>query len=233
MRHVLCFSTSFLAGPVDRVLNSSSDMKQQVAKNVMMRNELNVTTSMSVPRRRALQLLCSTALMLPLNAVTASGSFANERRSLEYPELRGLDEKPDNLPPFRSVDGVQIQDVSVGNENSTAVSSATQVSVKYVLRRSNGYFIDASYGFDRFETFQFRPGGGSVIRGFDIGVDGMHEGGRRRFVVPPQLGYVSGTAKQDPGPIPPDFGARRSLSAHSREALIFEVAVVRVRPVEG
>lgn len=230
MRHALCFSTSFLAGPLERAINSS-EVKQQVAKNVMQ-NECNNVTSMSVPRRRALQLLCSTVLMLPLNALAASGS-ASERRSLEYPELRGLDEQPDNLPPFRSVNGVQIQDVSVGNENSTAVSLGTQVSIKYVLRRSNGYFIDASYGFDRFETFQFRPGGGSVIRGFDIGVEGMHEGGRRRFVVPPQLGYVSGTAKQDPGPIPPDFGARRSLSAHSREALIFEVAVVRVRPVEG
>lgn len=164
-----------------------------------------------------------------LRALALSPIFPlKSRGALEYPELHGLDEKPDELPPFRNVKGVKIQDVYLGN--GKRIDEGSQVSIKYVMRRSNGYFIDASYGFDRFETYSFRPGKGQVVQGFEIGVDGMFEGGRRRFVIPPALGYVKGTGKQDPGPIPPDFGARRSLSAHSREPIIFEVLVVKVKP---
>lgn len=153
--------------------------------------------------------------------------------ALEYPELRGLDETPDDLPAFRMVDGVRVQDVSAGDVSSLAVGPSTLASVRYVLRRSNGYFIDASYGFDRFDTYAFRPGSGQVTRGFDTAVAGMHEGGRRRFVIPPDLGYVVGTRKGDPGPIPPDFGARRALAAHCKEPLVFEVVVVRVRSLDA
>lgn len=148
---------------------------------------------------------------------------------LDYPELHGLDEKQDNLPPFHDVNGVKIQEVMLGT--GPLITPGAKVSIQYVLRRSNGYFIDASYGFDRFETFPFRFGRGQVIAGFEIGVDGMREGGRRRFVVPPSLGYVHGAGKKDAGPIPPDYGARRSIASHAREPLIFEVLVVRVKPV--
>lgn len=155
--------------------------------------------------------------------------MANAAQStLDFPELRGLDEKPDSLPPFRDVDGVKVQEIIVGK--GAEVVDGSQVSVKYVLRRSNGYFIDASYGFDRFETYTFRAHSGDVIRGFDIALAGMREGGRKRFVVPPSLGYVAGTKQNNPGPIPPEFGPRRALASHVREPLIFEVVVVRVKP---
>lgn len=121
-----------------------------------------------------------------------------------------------------------IQEISTGTGRDT-VESGVLVSVKYVLRRSNGYFIDASYGFDRFETFNFRAGSGQVIDGFEKGLSGMRVGSRRRFVVPPTLGYVQGVGKGKAGPTPPDFGARRSLTSHKSEPLIFEVQVVRIR----
>jgi peptidylprolyl isomerase len=49
--------------------------------------------------------------------------------------------------------------------------------------------FDASW--DRGDTFSFRLGAGQVIGGWDQGVVGMKVGGRRRLVIPPQLGYGS------------------------------------------
>jgi len=39
------------------------------------------------------------------------------------------------------------------------------------------------------QAFDFVLGQGQVIRGWDQGVAGMHVGGRRRIVIPPELGY--------------------------------------------
>ena len=52
---------------------------------------------------------------------------------------------------------------------------------------SSGAQFDASW--DRGQTFQFTLGAGMVIRGWDEGVAGMKVGGRRKLVIPPELGY--------------------------------------------
>lgn len=186
-------------------------------KGLVYQGPTSLFAKESMTRRAMLCALVTSALSVPLASLAG----------LEYPELHGLDEKPDNLPIFRDVNGVKIQDVQEGS--GAEVKSGTKVSVKYVLRRSNGYFIDASYGFDRFEAYSFQADSGDVVAGFDIGVNGMREGGRRRFVIPPSLGYVTGTGTRNAGPVPPDFGARRSLSSHAREPLVFEVLVVKVK----
>jgi FKBP-type peptidyl-prolyl cis-trans isomerase len=61
--------------------------------------------------------------------------------------------------------------------------------------------------------FGFRIGAGRVIKGWDDGVPGMKEGGKRLLVIPQHLAYGE---REIPGKIPP----------HS--ALVFEVQLVQL-----
>ncbi len=50
-----------------------------------------------------------------------------------------------------------------------------------------GSKFDSSH--DHGDTFTFKVGAGQVIRGWDLGVEGMQVGGKRRLIIPPDLGY--------------------------------------------
>lgn len=52
--------------------------------------------------------------------------------------------------------GLKVQEIAAGDGEPVGPNSF--VSLHYVLRRANGYFVDASYGFDRFDTFDFKMG---------------------------------------------------------------------------
>lgn len=108
-------------------------------------------------------------------------------------------------PEVKSTDDV----VGKGAE---AVPFAT-VAVHYTGWLANGTKFDSSK--DRGEPFSFTLGGGQVIAGWDMGVEGMREGGKRTLVIPPELGY----GKRGAGDvIPPDA------------TLKFEVELISVTP---
>lgn len=80
-------------------------------------------------------------------------------------------------------------------EGEPAKSGST-VKVHYTGWLVNGYKFDSSR--DRGQPFAFPLGGGRVIRGWELGVQGMLPGEKRILIVPPGLGYGSRAA----GPIP-------------------------------
>lgn len=81
--------------------------------------------------------------------------------------------------------GLQYEDTQVG-EGAEAVSGKT-VSVHYTGTLENGNKFDSSL--DRGTPFEFVLGGGMVIKGWDEGVAGMKEGGKRTLVIPSNLAY--------------------------------------------
>ena len=67
------------------------------------------------------------------------------------------------------------------------VVKGSRVTVHYVGALQSGEQFDNSYA--KGEPYTFTVGGDTVIKGWDLGLIGMKEGGERVLVVPPQLAY--------------------------------------------
>ena len=112
-------------------------------------------------------------------------------------------------PTSMQNNGLIITDERVGS-GAEAVAGKT-ITVNYSGTFTNGTKFDSSY--DRGQPFTFALGAGQVIAGWDQGFAGMKVGGKRKIVVPPQLGYGPNTY----GPIP------------GNSTLIFEVELLDVK----
>lgn len=91
-------------------------------------------------------------------------------------------EIPSGAPPCKLV----IQDVHEGDGDQ--VKEGATVTVQYVgVSWSTGKEFDSSW--DRGEPATFPLA--NVIQGWQQGIPGMKEGGRRRLIIPPDLAYGS------------------------------------------
>lgn len=109
--------------------------------------------------------------------------------------------------------GLKYVDEVVGTGESP--SPGKIVSVHYTGWLENGTQFDSSRGPDRGQPLQFPIGLGKVIKGWDEGVMTMKVGGKRKLIIPPNLGY--GATGAGRGRIPPNA------------TLIFEVELLGVR----
>jgi FKBP-type peptidyl-prolyl cis-trans isomerase len=90
------------------------------------------------------------------------------------------------------------KDIIVGT--GTEAKTGASVAVNYVgALYSNGKVFDASW--KRNEPFTLTLGQGQVIPGWEKGIVGMHVGGRRELIIPPELGYGK---RGSPPNIPPN-----------------------------
>ena len=104
--------------------------------------------------------------------------------------------------------GIIYADVRQGN--GPEIKDGSRVNLQWVLRKSNGYFVDSSER-NQSVPFIFTVGDGSAIEGVNQGVVGMKEGGVRRILIPPALAYVQGLENGKPGPLPNGFGPRQQM----------------------
>lgn len=107
--------------------------------------------------------------------------------------------------------GVKIEILKEGA--GEAAKNGDRISVHYTGWLENGTKFDSSL--DRGQPFGFTLGAGQVIQGWDIGVEGMKVGEKRKLTIPANLAYGSSGAG---GVIPPDA------------TLIFEVELSDINP---
>ena len=117
-------------------------------------------------------------------------------------------------------DQVQAQDVAVGT--GTAAAPGTVVSVLYIGKLTDGTVFDSSASHGN-QPLKFQLGAQGLIPGFQIGVNGMKEGGERLVAIPPTLGYGQQDVKDQAGKV--------IIPASS--TLVFDIKLIKVEPASA
>ena len=102
------------------------------------------------------------------------------------------------LPRDERPNRLVTRDIAIGTGMQAGVGDVLEVNYVGALL-SDGTEFDASW--NRSQTFFVPIGMGAVIPGWDQGIVGMREGGRRVLITPPDLAYGSSGAGSS---IPPD-----------------------------
>ncbi|KAG0318736.1 peptidylprolyl isomerase fpr4 [Podila horticola] len=119
-------------------------------------------------------------------------------------EAKKKEEHKKTLP-----NGLTIEDVKAGE--GARAKSGKKIGMRYIGRLINGKVFDKNTGG---KPFSFNLGRGEVIKGWDLGIQGMQLGGERRLTIPPALAYGARGAPPD---IPPN------------STLVFEVKLVSLK----
>ena len=114
---------------------------------------------------------------------------------------------------------VQAQDVKVGTGKEATPNSI--VSVLYEGKFQDGTIFDSSAAHGN-QPLRFQLGAPGLIAGFQIGVNGMKEGGERLILVPPELGYGNQAVHENPQ------DPKSKIVIPANTPLIFDIKLVKV-----
>lgn len=161
-------------------------------------------------RRRAARVRNQRILLAVIILLLLAGAAYLVYTNLSRPQENTVSPLSDTTGLITSASGLRYQDLKTGS--GTEAKNGDTVSVHYTGWLEDGTKFDSSV--DRGQPFDFTLGAGMVIRGWDEGVAGMKVGGKRKLVIPPELGY--GTSGY-----PPVIPANATL--------IFEVELLQVK----
>jgi hypothetical protein len=140
----------------------------------------------------------------------ATGADAGNQTRPAGADLPGIDEidpaaPAAGIPPISgdaqvvtTDSGLRYIDIEVGT--GAAIENGQTATVNYTGWLTNGTQFDSSLNPGR-TPFQFPVGAQRVIAGWDEGVGSMNVGGKRRLIIPAELGY--GDRGSGSGSIPP------------------------------
>ena len=120
---------------------------------------------------------------------------AAEEKKEEAPAAE--EKKEEAMEEVTTASGLKYVDYKVGDGASP--TAGARVTVHYTGTLVDGSKFDSSV--DRGQPFVFPIGMGRVIKGWDEGVMSMKIGGKRKLIIPPELGYG---ARGAGGAIPPN-----------------------------
>merc|ERR1711892_760052 len=120
------------------------------------------------------------------------------KQEVKTPKLESKTPKEEAKTPKRTLKGgVVAEDIIEGTGPECKPGNMVGMYYEGRLKSTNKKFDGLQSG----KPFKFKLGSGQVIKGWDVGVLGMKEGGKRKLIIPPQLGYGAQGAAPD---IPPN-----------------------------
>ncbi|KAL0339350.1 UNVERIFIED_CONTAM: Peptidyl-prolyl cis-trans isomerase FKBP43 [Sesamum angustifolium] len=89
--------------------------------------------------------------------------------------------------------GLIIEEMLNGPRDGKVAAAGKKVKIYYTaMLKESGHIFDSNVGKS---ACKFRLGDEGIISGWNIGIDGMHVGDKRRLIIPPSMGY----GKHGPG----------------------------------
>ena len=149
-------------------------------------------------------------IMFAVSSLSVSGLVIWEL-TRDKPELSQREDLQKQLQEQLAQQGGKVESTDIKVGKGAEAKSGKTVTVHYTGTLTNGKKFDSSVGK---EPFTFTLGSGQVIQGWDQGVAGMKEGGKRKLIIPPHLAY----GEQSPSP---------DIPANS--TLVFEVELLDVK----
>ena len=119
-------------------------------------------------------------------------------------------EKSKSAPSLgvKTVQGVIMDDKKLGS--GQAAKNGDRVGMRYIGKLKDGGLVFDSN--KKGKPFSFKLGAGEVIKGWEIGLQGMQAGGERRITIPAHLAY----------------GSKKMGSIPANSALVFDVKMLEI-----